>query len=252
MPRLIVLKLGGSVLTGDEAIPAAAREVIAWVARGYRVVAVVSALEGRTDRLFERAGGFGADPWATAALVATGELESAALLTLSLRAAGCAAVTLDAGAIGLRTGADPLDAAALDVDTRALRRALGREGVLVVPGFLGRDDRGRTTLLGRGGSDLTALFIAGRLGARCRLVKDVPGLYECDPKRDPGARLFADVSWDDALRLDGAIVQHKGVRFARGIGLPFEVGAPGGEFATRVGDAESRFVACSQPLEVRP
>lgn len=241
MSRLIVLKLGGSVLTGEEAVPGAAREVLAWVDRGFRVVAVVSAFEGRTDALLARAARFGPDPWAAAALVATGELESAAVLTLALRAVGCLAATLDAAAIGLRTSAEPLDASVRDADTDALLSALRSESVLVIPGFLGRDPRGRATLLGRGGSDLTALFLAARLGARCRLVKDVPGLFELDPKRCPGARLFSLLSWEGALRLDGGIVQHKGVRFARDNKLEFEVGAIGAAFATRVGPFEPEF-----------
>ncbi|CAG0991375.1 Aspartate kinase [Phycisphaerales bacterium] len=238
---VIVLKLGGSVLTGEAAIASAVEEVRGWVSRGYGVVAVVSAFEGETDRLLSLARSFGREAWATAALVATGEHTSAAALALALDAGGVSAATLDAAGIGLRTSAEALDASPRDLDVEALRTALSASRVVVVPGFVGRDERLRTTLLGRGGSDLTALFIAGRLRARCRLVKDVPGLFERDPKVDEAARLYSRVSWDGALALDGGIVQQKGVRFAKEIGLEFEVGALGEEFATRVGGEVCEF-----------
>jgi len=243
-PNVIVLKLGGSVLTGEDRIGDAVNEVQRWTSRGWKVVAVVSAFEGTTDRLLSRAKSLGGTPWATAALVSTGELTSAAVLALALDGAGVRAVTLDAAGVGLLTSEDPLDATPLDADLTALQRAIADSQVVVVPGFVGRDPRNRTTLLGRGGSDLTALFLAGRLRSRCRLVKDVAGLYEDDPKRNgPPPRLYSRVSWEGALALDGGIVQHKGVRFARSIGLEFEVGAVGAEFATRVGACDTTFAA---------
>lgn len=241
--EVIVLKLGGSVLTGEDSIQHAVGEVRRWVRLGYRVVAVVSAFEGHTDRLLASAARFGREPWSTAALVATGELTSAAVLALALEQAGTSAATLDAAALSLRTSADPLNADPLSLNAEAVQRALSEHEAVIVPGFIGRDDAGRTTLLGRGGSDLTALFIAGTLGARCRLVKDVSGLFDRDPKEGDGARLYARLHWDDALRLDGGIVQHKGVRLAKGLGLSFEVGTLGATFATRVGEFDAEFVA---------
>lgn len=244
--RVIVLKLGGSVLLDEACLALAVAEVHRWRRDGWRVAAVVSALEGTTDRLLAHAARYGpaADAHATAALVATGELTSAALLGLALHAAGVRAEVLDAAAIGLRTHGAPLDAGPEDLDAGALRDALDRAGVVVVPGFLGRDEFGRTTLLGRGGSDFTALFLASRLGARCRLIKDVPGLYEHDPRLEgTRPRLYRTVSWDGALRLDGGIVQHKAVRFAQEAGLEFEVAALRGERATVVGRGPSAFAA---------
>jgi aspartokinase len=112
--------------------------------------------------------------------------------------------------------------------------------VVIVPGFLGRSTRGETTLLGRGGSDLTALFIAHHLRARCRLVKDVDGLYDRDPA-EGGARRFESVCHDDVLALSEGIVQHKAVRFARDVRLEFEVGCLGEDRGTVVGGGESRL-----------
>lgn len=238
---ILVLKLGGSVLTGPRAIGTAVKEVTSWVSRGHRVVAVVSAFEGETDRLLEVARRTGEDPWGTAALLATGEMTSAAVLTLALSAANAKALMLDTAGIGLKTTEVALDAHPLGVDVDRIDAVLREGEVLVTPGFTGRDGRGRVTLLGRGGSDLTALFLAAELRARCRLVKDVAGLYERDPALDPSARLFERASWDDALRLDGGIVQHKGVRLAKSRGLEFEIAAAREGFATRVGNFNAAF-----------
>lgn len=243
---ILVLKLGGSVLTGPRAIGTAVKEVMSWVCRGYRVVAVVSAFEGETDRLLGVAaglGGAGEDPWGTAALLATGEMTSAAVLTLALGGQGVRALMLDAAGIGLKTTEVALDAHPLGVNVDRIDAVLREGEVLVTPGFTGRDGRSRVTLLGRGGSDLTALFLAAELRARCRLVKDVAGLFERDPAIDPSARLFERASWDDALGLDGGIVQHKGVRLAKSRTLEFEIAAAGEGFATRVGNFNAAFAA---------
>jgi homoserine dehydrogenase len=244
--RIIVLKFGGSVLLDELHVRAAAEEVARFVREGYRVVAVVSALEGTTDRLLAQAKRYGPNPHeaATATLLATGELTSTALLGLALDAEGVSVETLDAAAIGLRTVGAVLDASPVSLDAGAVRAVLARVRAIVTPGFVGRDERNHTTLLGRGGSDLTALFIAQQLGAECRLVKDVDGLYEWDPaKPGPAPRRYASVSWDGALALDGTIVQHKAVRWAREHALPFEVGALGALDATRVGAFEATFTA---------
>ncbi|MEO0660269.1 MAG: aspartate kinase, partial [Planctomycetota bacterium] len=109
--------------------------------------------------------------------------------------------------------------------------------VVVVPGFAARDVGGRTVLLGRGGSDSTALFLAEALRAtRCRLVKDVDGLYEWDPAREgPRPRRYASLGYADALRTDGTIVQHKAIERAWSLGVAFEVAGLGRRHRTVVG-----------------
>jgi homoserine dehydrogenase len=247
----IVVKFGGSVLLDELHVRAAAEEVARFVRDGQRVIAVVSALEGTTDALLQRARAYSPRPheFATALLLATGELTSTALLGLALDTLGVRVETLDASGVGLRTAGDPLDSSPTSLDTHAVREALTRVRAIVVPGFVGKDDHNRTTLLGRGGSDLTALFIAQQLGAACRLVKDVDGLYEWDPaKPGPEPRRFASLSWQGALDLDGTIVQHKAVRWARDHRLAFEVGSLGATHVTRVGDLEPEFAAEAEPV----
>lgn len=92
-------------------------------------------------------------------------------------------------------------------------------------------------LLGRGGSDLTALFVAERLGAQdCRLVKDVDGLYSEDPAgavAEP--RRYRRASWEELLEVGGNLVQRKAVEFARRHRLSFTIGAPLSDEPTRIG-----------------
>src|SRR5207244_13266821 len=110
--------------------------------------------------------------------------------------------------------------------------------------FVGRTREGGASLLGRGGSDLTALFLAKHLYAdRCRLVKDVAGLYERDPSHGgPRPRRYGSLTWDDALQLEGGVVQHKALRFAREHHVVFEVATLGAVEATRVGGEATGFV----------
>lgn len=240
-----VLKFGGSVLPREHDLAGAVHEIYRWVRRGQKVVAVVSALGKTTDRLLAQGFQYGAepDPAALASLVATGEQTSAALLALALDRAGIPAQVLDATRIGLRTAGPVLDSSPESLNADAIRAALAERPVAIVPGFIGLDENDRTTLLGRGGSDFTALFLAQQLDAgRCRLVKDVKGLYDHDPSRPgPLARRYRTLTWDDALKLDGRIVQHKAVRFARDHALAFEVGALNATEATLVGPESAQF-----------
>ncbi len=240
----VVLKFGGSVLLDELRMRAAVHEVYRWRRKGHGVVAVVSALAGRTDallakceRLYQRRA-----PTTEAAIAATGELESAALLGLHLDRAGIPAVMLSPSAISFRATGHPLDADPVSVDTRVLRAALDEHGVAVVPGYVATRADGATVVLGRGGSDLTALFLARAIGAaRCRLIKDVDGLYERDPAGDATARRHATATYADALGTDGTIVQHKAVRLARDLRLGFELGAFNGVAPTQVGARRTTF-----------
>jgi homoserine dehydrogenase len=267
---VVVLKFGGSVLRDEGDLPGVVHEIYRWVRRGERVIAVVSALEGTTDALIARARACADAPGsldalhhgAYATLLATGEQTSAALLGLALDRAGVPVEVLDAPAISLETSGPTIDAFPESLDASVILRALDRAAVVVIPGFVGRDASGNTTLLGRGGSDLTALFVAAQIrealtrehattarlpdgpAVRCTLVKDVDGLYEFDPalaRSEHGLYAgapsrYATIHWDDALRLDGGIVQHKAVRYAREHALPFRVGAALAPHATHVGE----------------
>jgi len=262
--RIAVLKFGSSVLASTADLPRAVHEVYAHLRRGYRVVAVVSAIGDTTDRLLAQARALSErpEPRDLAELLAGGERESAALFALALARSGVPARVCDPTE-GVVTARGPvLDATPIAVDRARVAAAFAECDVVVLPGFFARGESERCVLLGRGGSDLSAVFAAAELdAARCVLLKDVDGLYESDPAAvAPGAaapRRFAALSFEDAEQLggdgEGGIVQNKAVRLARERGLVFEVGALGRAARTLVGAAATRFDTSSETeLAQRP
>ncbi len=257
---IIVLKFGSSVLADESSMPRAVHEIYRWLRQGRRVVAVVSALGKTTDQLLARAERLAGapDPTGLAALLATGEATSAALLALALDRAGIPASLLDSWRVGLRTAGPLLDAEPRELNRRELFRALEERPVAVLAGFVGQDEEGRTSLLGRGGSDLTAFFVAQRLAAECcRLIKDVDGIYDGDPTSATAPRRFASLTWAEAFRLGGRVVQPKAIQFAERYGLAFEVSACGAAAATVVGPGPTRYAdaapaAAPSPLPRAP
>ncbi len=253
---IIVLKFGSSVLRSERDLPTAAHEIYRWWREGFQVVAVVSAFGNTTDELAQRARVACEQPTdeLVAALLATGETASSALLGLALNRAGIRTAVLDAERAGLATDGPVLDSNLTSIDTSGILKAL-RDGVVVLPGFVGRGRSGKTTLLGRGGSDLTALFIAQRLGGVCRLIKDVDGLYTNDPNstNGPPATRFVRVSYATAARVGGAVVQPKAIDFAERHRLRFIVSSVGSNQATEIGphaDSIALSEARVQPLRV--
>lgn len=228
MRQIIVLKFGSSVLRSAEDLPNVVHEVYRWFREGHGVIAVVSAIGKTTEALICEAQRLteSPEPFATAELLATGERTSAALLGIALDRSGVPARVVNPREIGFEVAGTPLDSEPVSLDAARVYELLAEHSVLVVPGFFGTDKEGRTHLLGRGGSDLTAVFLAIELKARCRLLKDVDGVYESDPA-DPEAhpRRFAELNYEDALRVAGKLIQPKAVECLRSQRTSCEVAA---------------------------
>jgi homoserine dehydrogenase len=241
--QVLVLKFGSSVLRSESDLPDVVSEVSSTWRKGYQVIVIVSAFGDTTNQLLRHAESICPKPLpaAVATLLSTGEAQSSALLTLSLTEAGIPTCVLDAAEAGLRTSGDTLDADPVAIDSRRLLDKSSK-AVVVLPGFIGRGQQNETTLLGRGGSDLSALFIAQRLGGTCRLLKDVDGLYTGDPA-DPGIHplRFSRVSYETAIRVGGSVVQQKAVRFAAAHKLTFSVSSIGANVFTEIGPFRDRL-----------
>lgn len=241
-PSLCVVKFGSSVLETPKHARRAAEEVARLAARG-GVVAVVSAFAGETDGLLAEARDLagGARSRHAAALVSLGETRAGLALAIACEAAGLDAAFLDIAAIGLRADGPDDEAAPTRVDGEALARAAGAHDVVIVPGFVGLGDDGRRVLLGRGGSDLTAVFLARALGlTTATLLKDVDGVYDRDPALHADARRFDALSWKDAEAVAGRLVQARAIRFAAEHRVDILVRRLGADRATRIGDARDR------------
>ena len=254
---LDVLKFGSSVLKSPVDAPEAVTEIYRAVRNGRRVLAVVSAFGGVTDRLFEEARALGCahDNLHLPRYVALGEETSAALLALACDRAGMSVTALSPAQIGILAEGDRETAQPVSLDTGAIERAFETADVVVVPGFTARDKDGGVVLLGRGGSDLTAVFLGAELGAdRVRLVKDVDGVYDHDPKSNHEALRFGALSWGAAREVAGKLVQARALRMAEDRGVAIEVAALGREDATVIGPNNepgiARRRATKPPLRV--
>lgn len=244
MSGIVVLKFGGSILAGPEALATAALEVYREVRTGHRVVAVVSAFRGRTDALATLARRLAPDARGRSrcTLLAAGEAEATAAFALQLDGDGVPAECLESHRLGLRTRGGADDGEPVAFDREALLAALERVPVVVVPGFVGIDGARRTTLLGRGGSDLTAIFLARELGAGCRLMKDVDGWFDHDPAAPgPAPSHYVRLAWEDAIADGSPVVQHKAVVLARRWGQEVAVGTLGTARPTLIGHGPSRL-----------
>ena len=235
---LFVLKFGSSILQSPDDLARVAGEIYRQRRAGRRIIAVVSALAGETDALLRQAAAVTglAGCRGVPDLVSLGEERTAALLRLACDRIGLRAEICRPEELGLRTRGDGLAAQPARLEPAALLAKLLITGVVIVPGFVGLDEAGERTLLGRGGSDFSAIFIGGELEADCvRLYKDVDGVFEQDPAQHRDARRFAEVSWAEAQRIARPLIQPQALDYAARKSLPIEVEALGSANPTRVG-----------------
>lgn len=241
---LCVLKFGSSVLACEADYDAAAQEVFRHVRRGEKVIAVVSALAGETDALLaqgQAVGGSAPHPGMMARLARVGELRSAALMGLALERLGVRTAVLDPHEIGLEAEGEPLDANLCGLDSEAVGAALASHEVLAVPGFTATHAQHGAVTLGRGGTDLTAVFFAAQCGAvRARLIKDVDGVYAQDPAEHPDAERYAELDYDTAADASAGLIQPKAIAAAKAAGVVVEIAAMGAADATRICAAPAR------------
>ncbi|MDP8914572.1 MAG: homoserine dehydrogenase [Pseudomonadota bacterium] len=241
--RLCVLKFGSSVLREESDYPSVALEIYRHVRDSEKVVAVVSALAGQTDALLEQAQRVGGEaPDALVARLArVGELQSAALMALALSKVGVKACAMDPDEMGLIAEGDALDSDLVHLDADAVWAKLDSHDVVVVPGFTASHAQHGVVTLGRGGTDLSAVFFAARLGAhRVRLIKDVDGVYAEDPAKNPLAERFSQMSYAEAAEASSGLIQPKAIRAAEVEDVLIEIAALGSGEATRISHLPAR------------
>ncbi len=235
---LIVQKYGGTSLMDGERIRHAARRVVDLARQGIEMVVVVSAQGHFTDEMIQKAAAINRRGSAREmdACLTAGEQMSAALMAMAIGDLGHPAVSLNGAQAGILTDGVHGNARILTIDCSRIRRELDAGRVVVVTGFQGVSSGGDITTLGRGGSDTTAVELAGYLGAdRCQIFTDVDGVYDRDPRVYSDAVRFGRIGYEKMLQLieNGAQVLHdRSVEAARDHGIRVEVlssftGAPG-------------------------
>lgn len=218
---LIVQKFGGTSVGTLERIEAVANRVIETKNSGVDVVVVVSAMSGVTNQLVEYSEYFSKHPdgVATDMLLSSGEQVTTALLTIALNAKGYACVGLTGAMAGIMTDDVHTKARIETIDTTRLKAELKAGRIVVVAGFQGIDDKGDITTLGRGGSDLSAVALAGALEADlCEIFTDVDGVYTTDPRIEKKAKKLEKISYDEMLELASAgakVLQNRSVELAK-------------------------------------
>lgn len=218
---LIVQKFGGTSVGTLERIEAVANRVIETKKSGADVVVVVSAMSGVTNQLVEYSEYFSKHPdgVATDMLLSSGEQVTTALLTIALNAKGYACVGLTGAMAGIITDEIHTKARIETIDTTRLKAELKAGRIVVVAGFQGIDDKGDITTLGRGGSDLSAVALAGALEADlCEIFTDVDGVYTTDPRIEKKAKKLEKISYDEMLELASAgakVLQNRSVELAK-------------------------------------
>lgn len=229
MPRLIVQKYGGTSVGSPERIRAVAQRLIETQKSGCRVVAVISAMAGVTDSLIKLARETSPQPVEREldALLATGEQAAIALTAMAVNALGGKAVSLTGAEAGILTDRAHTRAKIANISPRQIQELVRDDYIVVVAGFQGQNPDGDTTTLGRGGSDLTAIALAGALNAdECQIYTDVDGVFTCDPRVVLDAKKLDEVAYDELLEMAGAgskVMQSRAVEFAKKFGVEFEV-----------------------------
>ena len=216
----IVQKFGGTSLGDTQRIDAVAERVARTQRAGHKVVVVVSAMSGETDRLLGLAKSI--DPRIAGreldVLLSTGEQVTIALLCMALAKHGVPAVSYTGAQVRILTDSAFNKARIEAIDEHRVRADLDAGRVTVVAGFQGVDENGNITTLGRGGSDTTAVALAAALKAdECQIYTDVDGVYTTDPRIVPEARRLERITYEEMLEmasLGAKVLQIRSVEFA--------------------------------------
>lgn len=226
---LIVQKYGGTSVGSLDRIRNVAARMKRTREEGNQVVAVVSAMSGITDKLIGMAKELNETPPEREldVLLATGEQQSIALVTMALKEIGVDAASITGRQAGIQTCGTHTRGRIMQMDPSLMRNLLDRDKTLVVAGFQGTSIDGMIHTLGRGGSDLTAIAVAAALDADvCQILTDVDGVYTCDPRVVKNARKLPEISYDEMLEMASSgskVMQSRSVEFAKKFGVVFEV-----------------------------
>ena len=226
---LIVQKYGGTSVGNTERIKAVAERVVSTILEGHKVVVVVSAMSGETDKLIGFAGQVSSNPPEREMdlLLSSGERVTTALTTMAICNLGQKAMALTGRQAGIMTDAVHTKAKIERILPEKINKALAYGFCVVLAGFQGITDEGDITTLGRGGSDLSAVAVAAALEAdMCEIYTDVDGVYTTDPNIVPEAQKLGRISYEEMLELaslGAKVLQTRSVEFAMKYEVPILV-----------------------------
>lgn len=228
---LIVKKFGGSSVATPEKIIAVAQRVLREKGPGDKMVVVVSAMGDTTDDLITLANTLVGQPYTYTRemdmLLSTGEQVTIALLAMTFNKLGHPAISLTGSQVGIKTNSAYTKGKILSVKPDRVLQELEKGNIVVVAGFQGANAAGDILTLGRGGSDTSAVALAGALKADvCEIFTDVDGIYSADPRVVKDARRMKEITCDEMLemaRLGAVVMQPRSVEMGKHYGVPIHV-----------------------------
>ncbi|NJD55344.1 MAG: aspartate kinase [Nitrospirae bacterium] len=226
---LIVQKYGGTSVGNIDRIKNVANRVVRTAGQGNKVVVVVSAMSGETDKLIGLAGQLSAAPNEREMdmLLSSGERVTSALTAMAIEALGQKAKSFTGRQAGIITDTVHTKAKIERIAGDRMKQALEQGYVVVLAGFQGVTETEDVTTLGRGGSDLSAVAIASAVNADlCEIYTDVDGVYTTDPNIVPEARKLEKISYEEMLELaslGAKVLQTRSVEFAMKYKVPVVV-----------------------------
>jgi len=218
---LIVQKFGGTSVGDLERIQNVANRVSESKKAGNDIVVVVSAMSGETNKLVGYAEHFSSNPAKAEMdmLLSSGERVTASLLSIALQEMGHPALAMTGRKAGILTDNAHTKARIEDINPTVMLEAIAKGKIIVIAGFQGVNGNGDVTTLGRGGSDLSAVAVAGAIKADlCEIYTDVSGIYTTDPRIEPKAKKMDKISYDEMLELasmGAKVLQNRSVEMAK-------------------------------------
>ena len=213
--NIIVQKYGGSSVKSKETLQKVCDNIIKNKESNNDLIVVVSAQGNTTNDLISTAKEYTNNNITSKKdldfLLSTGEMQTAALLSLMLNAKGYESVCLNGAQAGIITTSEFGNAKITNILTDNITSYLNEGKIVIITGFQGIDKLGNITTLGRGGSDLSAVAIASSMKAKkCEIYSDIDGIFSADPKIIPNATLIPKISYDEMLEAssNGAKVLH--------------------------------------------
>ena len=252
--RLVVQKYGGTSVGTPERIRNVACRLVETQREGCQLVAVISAMAGVTDDLLKLAHKMSPQPAERELdiLLATGEYAAAALTAMAVNALGGRAISLTGAQAGILTDRNHARARIANISPKQIHELLSDDYIVIVAGFQGQTPEGETTTLGRGGSDLTAIALAGALNADvCQIFTDVDGVFTCDPRIVADAQKLDEVAYDELLEMASTgskVMQSRAVEFAKKFGIEFEVRS---SFKTSIGTVAKEATPGMEDVVIR-
>ena len=216
--KLKVLKFGGTSVGSKEAIVRSASIISKW-SKKYKVIVVLSAMSGETDRLINLTKLFSKNPnpYDYDNAISSGENVSCSLMSIYLNSIKIKSKSLMSWQIPIFTSDEHMKSRILSVDKNKILKEFTYNDVLLIPGFQGINSKNEITTLGRGGSDTSAVAVATSLNAECIIYTDVEGVFTTDPNLVKNAKKISQISYEEMLELasQGAkVLQTRSVELA--------------------------------------